>query len=267
MKHIFLLFLVTFATFTAFSQENDSIIVLQSPAGRLSGLIDIQDLVNEGNNYWENEFKGHWAGVELGMNGFYNSDYSMYLPSEKNFLSNELVWSNILNLNLLQYSLGLQSSRNTIGLVTGLSLNLQSYRLDKNTTLKVDEYGKVQPVKLFFDSNQKSKFSIVYLEVPLLVEFQVPVKNKDNRLYLSAGIDVGKRLSAHTKVKYRSNDKKEKLKSPGDYSLRDYKFAGTVRVGYRWLNLFTTFDLTPLFDDRRGPKLYPFSVGVRLISF
>jgi hypothetical protein len=267
MKRIFLIFLASITALLAFPQENDSIIVLQSPAGRLSGLIDIQDLVNEGNNYWENEFKGHWAGVELGINGFYNSDYSMYLPEEKDFLSNDLIRSNILNLNFLQYSKGLQSTRNTIGIVTGVGLSLQSYRLDKNTTLRVDDYGKIQPVNLFFDANQKSKFSIVYLEVPLLVEFQIPIKNLANRLYFSAGINAGKRLSAHTKIKYRSANKKEKLKSPGDYSLRDYKFAGTIRVGYRWLNLFTSFDFTALFDDRRGPRLYPFSAGIRLISF
>ena len=267
MKRIFLIFLASIISSLTFAQENDSIIVLQSPSGRLSGLIDIQDLVNEGNNPWENEFKGHWAGVELGMNGFYKSDYSLYESGERNFLENDLFRSNILNLNVLQYSKGMQSSRNTIGLVTGIGLSLQSYRLNRNTSIKVDENGKVQPVTLYYDSNQKSKFSFVYLEVPLLVEFQVPIKNNENRMYFSAGLNVAKRLSAHTKVKYRSNGKKEKLKSPGDYELRDYKFAGTVRVGYRSINLFASFDITPLFNDRRGPKLYPFSVGIKLISF
>jgi len=267
MKRIFLIFLAIFSSFLAFAQENDSIIVVKSPAGRLSGLIDIQDLVNEGYNFWDEKFEGHWAGVELGINGFANADYSLYSSTDNNFLKNDLLRSNILNLNVLQYSKGLQQNRNTIGLITGLGLSLQSYRLSNSTTIILDENRKVKPKMLIFDSNQKSKLSSVYLEVPLLVEFQIPVGHNANRLYFWFGITGAKRLESHTKVKYRKDGKREKLKSPGDYSIREYKVAGTFRMGYRWVNLFATYDLVPLFEDRRGPELFPFAAGIKLISF
>lgn len=265
MKRIFLIVLVSISISQAFAQENDSIVVVQSPAGRLSGLINIQDLQNE--DFRNNEFEGHWSGVELGINGFANRGYSMYPESEQHFLDNDLVRSNILNLNILQYSKGIQQIRNNIGLVTGLGLSFQSYHLNNNTTISVDESGKVHPSMLYFDSSQKSKLSLFYLEVPLLLEFQVPISHFSNRLYFSAGLTGSKRLETHTKVKYRKNGKKEKLKSPGDYSIKDYKVAATLRVGYRWVNLFATYDLAPLFEDRQGPVLYPFSAGIRLISF
>ncbi len=267
MKRIFFLFLATITTLLAYSQENDSIIVVKSPAGRLSGLIDIQDLVNEGFNYWDEEFEGHWAGVELGVNSFIKSDYGLYPAAENNFLENNLLLSNVLNLNVLQYSKGLQQTRNTIGLVTGIGLSLQSYHLNSNTTIELDENRKVIPQTLFFDSNQKSKLSSVYLEVPLLVEFQIPVSHFANRVYFSAGIIGSKRLETHTKIKYRNNGERQKLKSPGDYSIRDFKVSGTIRMGYRWINLFASCDVVPLFEDRRGPELYPFTVGIKLISF
>lgn len=267
MKRIFFLFLATITTLLAYSQENDSIIVVKSPAGRLSGLIDIQDLVNEGFNYWDEEFEGHWAGVELGVNSFIKSDYSLYPAAENNFLENNLLLSNVLNLNVLQYSKGLQQTRNTIGLVTGVGLSLQSYHLNSNTTIELDENRKVIPQTLFFDSNQKSKLSSVYLEVPLLVEFQIPVSHFANRVYFSAGIIGSKRLETHTKIKYRKNGERQKLKSPGDYSIRDLKVSGVIRMGYRWINLFASCDVVPLFEDRRGPELYPFTVGIKLISF
>lgn len=267
MKRVFLAFWTIVAPLLLFSQENDSIVVVKSPASRLSGLIDIQDLTNEGFNYWNDEFKGHWSGVEFGVNGFANTDYSMYPANENNFLKNDLFRSNVLNLNLLQYSLGIQQTRKTIGLVTGIGLSLQSYRLDNKTTITTDADRKVHPLLQFFDSNQKSKLSSVYLEIPLLVEFQVPVRNYANRLYFSAGVTGAKRLETHTKVKYRKDGKREKLKSPGDYSIPDYKIAGTVRIGYRRINLFASYDLVPLFQDLRGPLVYPFSFGIRLISF
>lgn len=267
MKRIFLIFLATFMSFLAFTQENDSIVVVKSPAGRLSGLIDIQDLVNEGYNYWDEEFEGHWAGLEIGINGFIGADYSMYSPSENNFLENDLLRSNVLNLNLLQYSMGLQKTRNNIGLITGIGLSWQSYRLNNSTTISMDETRKIYPVNMFFDSNQKSKLSSMNVEVPLLIEFQIPVSNYANRLYFSVGVKGSKRLESHTKIKYRKDGKREKLKSPGDYSIRDYKVSGTLRIGYRWINLFATYDIVPLFEDRRGPVLYPFAAGIKLISF
>lgn len=267
MKHIFLISLATFISFLALAQKNDSIVVVKSPAGRLSGLIDIQDLVNEGYNYWDDEFEGHWAGVEFGINGFAKADYSMYSPNEKDFLNSDLIRSNALNLNILQYSKGIQQNRKTIGMVTGVGLSFQSYRLDNNTTITRDETRKVHPENLYFESNQKSKLSILYLEVPLLLEFQVPVVNQANHIYLSTGITGAKRLESHTKVKYRKEGKREKLKSPGDYSIQDYKVAATLRIGYRWINLYATYDLIPLFENHKGPVLYPYSFGIKLISF
>lgn len=280
MKRKFLIFFafIFIVSFPAFSQtavtdsidriaNTDSIIGIQSPSGKLSGLIDIQDLANDGYNYWGEEFEGHWSGVEFGVNGFGYSDYSLYPAQENNFLANDLIRSNVLNLNLFQYSKGLQQNRNTIGLVTGVGLSIQSYRLNNSTTLKIDENRKIYPETLFFDSNQKSKLSSVYLDVPLLVEIQIPVGHVANRIYVSLGVTGSKRLETHTKVKYRKNDKREKLKSPGDYSIGEYKIAGTIRVGYRWINLFSNYDMVPLFDERKGPVLYPFSFGIKLISF
>jgi hypothetical protein len=101
----------------------------------------------------------------------------------------------------------------------------------------------------------------------LLVEFQIPLRNKANRLYFSTGITGAKKFESHTKMKYRKDRKREKLKSSGDYSINDYKVAATFRVGYRWANLFATYDIVPLFEDRRGPVIYPFSFGFKLISF
>ena len=259
--------LASFASLLASAQENDSIIVVQSPKGRLSGLIDVQDLTNEGYNYWDEKFEGHWSGIEFGFNGLANADYSMYPALEDHFLDNDLFRSNVLNLNILQYSRGFQQTRNNIGIVTGVGVSFQSYHLDNNTTISIDEIKKIHPSVIYYDSSQKSKLSIAYLEVPLLVEFQIPIRNKANRLYFATGVTGAKKFESHTKLKYRKDGKREKLKSPGDYSINDYKVAATFRMGYRWVNLFASYDIVPLFEHSRGPVIYPFSFGFKLISF
>lgn len=267
MKHFFLTLCFSLVIGVTTAQENDSIIVLKSQANRIAGLIDIQDLVNEGFDFWKDDFKGHWAGIEVGISGFAFSDYSNYPATDDGFLKNKLMQINVLNINLLQYSTGLQQNRNTFGFITGIGLNLQSYRLDNNTSIKIDQNRKVYPVTLFFESNQKSKLSSVYIDVPLLLEIQIPVGNYANRLYFSGGIIGSKRLETHTKVKYKLDGKREKLKSPGDYSIRDFKVSGSLRMGYRWANIFVNCDLVSFFENRRGPELYPFSFGIKLISF
>jgi len=146
-------------------------------------------------------------------------------------------------------------------------LQLQSYRLKTNTTIEETATGKVIPKTLFFEDNQKSKLSSVYIITPLLAEFQVPVRHYANRFYFSAGFYGGLRLSSHTKIKYRLEKKKEKLKTPDDFSLHKFKYGIMARAGYRWINIFATYDLSPMFKEGMGPELTPFTLGITLISF
>ena len=267
MKNLTFLLLFFLLTINVFSQQTDTISVSKPTFGNLPGVVDIQDLVKQGFNYWEEEFMGHWAGVSFGLNSFSNVDYSLYPEEQKGFLDTDILKSHSLQINFFQISKGLQSNRNTIGLVTGLGMNIKSYRLNNNTTIGQLSNGMIYPKTLYFDSNQKSKFSSVYLSVPLLLEFQIPLKNYANRFYVSAGLIANKRLSTHTKIKYRKDDQKEKLKTPGSYSIPEYKCSATVRMGYRWVNVFASYDLVPLFRKDKGPVLYPYTVGFYLLSF
>ncbi|HBL73793.1 MAG: hypothetical protein A2W90_17040 [Bacteroidetes bacterium GWF2_42_66] len=267
MKKTIFTLLIFLLTINTFSQQTDTIDVSKPTLRKLSGIVDIEDLVKEGFNYWEEEFTGHWAGIAFGLNGFAKADYSLYPEEQKGFLDSDMLKSHSLQINLFQISKGLQSNRNAIGLVTGLGMNIRSYRLSSNTTIEQADNGMIYPKTLHFESNQKSKLSSVYLTVPLLLEFQIPVKHYANRFYVSGGLIANKRLSTHTKIKYRKDDQKEKLKIPGSYSIPEYKLSATVRMGYRRINIFASYDLAPLFKNDKGPVLYPYTVGIYLLGF
>jgi hypothetical protein len=267
MKKTFFCLLLGLLTIPVYSQRTDSIDVHKPTLGKISSIVDIQDLVKDGFNYWEEDFTGHWAGIAIGLNGFVNKDYSMYSEEQNGFLDNDLIWSNSLHFNFFQYSKGLQTMRNTIGLVTGAGLNIQNFRLKDDITIERTSSGMIYPKTLNFESNQKSKLSSFYLDVPLLLEFQIPVKNYANRFYISAGLIGSKRLSTKTKIKYRENGQKQKLKTPGSYSISEYKCSATVRIGYRWINIFASCDLVPLFEKDKGPVLYPYTFGIYLLRF
>lgn len=246
------------------AQETDTIIPLDRDPVKILRKIDVRKITQHGFNFWKDDFTGHWAGIDFGFNTFTNKDYAGY---ETEFMENEVVYSNSTYMNIIQQSIGLQHNRNTIGLVTGIGLHLQSYRLNQNTTVERGFNDIIEPRTLFFDQNQKSKLSIVSVMVPLLAEFQVPVNHYENRLYFSAGIYGSYRLSSHTKIKYRVERKKEKLKTPDFLSLQDFKYGLMVRTGYRWVNLFACYDLVPLFRENKGPELTPFTFGITVVSF
>ncbi|HZH72246.1 MAG TPA: hypothetical protein VFD91_07125 [Mariniphaga sp.] len=259
-------YLMLFSIFVVLTArgQNDSIVPIDKDPEELLKNLDLRLYDQTGFNLWNDSFSGHWSGFDFGFNVLLNEDYSGY---DRPFMDNDVLRSNSAFINLLQLNIGLQRNRNTIGLVSGIGLQLQSYRLDKNTTINRLPDGSIEPQSLYFDHNQKSKFSIISLTVPLLAEFQIPLDHYKNRIYLSGGMYGGIRLGSHTKIKYRSEGKKEKLKTPGHYSLQDIKYGFMVRAGYRWINVFATYDLVPLFKEDKGPELTPLTFGVTLLSF
>jgi hypothetical protein len=242
--------------------QNDTIVPVDKDPEEILKDLDLRKYTRF--NIWNDRFSGHWSGFDVGVNMLVNPDYSGYAD---NFLENDILRSNSAYINLLMKSFGLQRNRNTIGLISGLGLHLQSYRLKNDITLERLESGRIEPRPLFFDLNQKSKLSIASIYIPLLTEFQVPVGNYSDRIYFSGGFYGSARLNSHTKMKYRAEGKKEKLKTPDHYSLRDVNYGMMFRTGYRWFNVFATYELVPLFKDGKGPELTPVTVGVKLISF
>lgn len=246
------------------AQENDTIIPINKKPEKILRKIDTRQITQNGFNFWQDDFSGHLAGIDFGFNLFLNKDYTGF---NSEFMDNDVFRSNSAYIHIIQQSIGLQRNRNTVGLVSGIGLHLESYRLDKNTTIRRGLNDVIEPEILYFDQNQKSKLSIASLMVPILAEFQLPINRYENRLYVSSGIFMSYRISSHTKIKYRIDRKKEKLKVPDFLSLNDYKYGLMFRAGYRWINIFATYDLVPLFRENKGPELIPFTFGFTLVSF
>lgn len=225
---------------------------------------------DETKTYKKPTFRGHWSGFEMGINAFANEDYSVYdgitQPTSQNFMDLNLAKSIAVNLNFLQYDISLQKTKTNIGLVTGMGLEWNNYRFDQNITLtEVD--GMIYPDPINPDwSVKKSKLTSLYLTVPLLMEFQIPVKN-DHKIHMSAGLVGGLRLGTHTKIKYKRKGNTHKDKDRDDYNLQAFRYSAQVRLGYRAINLFASYGMTDLFRKNKGPELTPYTIGLTLVRF
>jgi len=222
---------------------------------------------DNGNVKWKrnrnHKFNGHWAGFDLGINGFVNKDYKINLPDEYNFLDLKYEKSFDVNVNFFEQNINL--ARNKLGLVTGLGLRWNNYRFDDNVVLVPDS----KPLGGYKDNSRnyvKSKLVVNYLNVPLLLEYQTNRFSRSNSFHIAGGMVMGWRYASHTKRVYH-NDGKQKPKTGDSFQLNPFRYDASVRIGWGIINLYATYSLNQMFKDGGGPELYPFAVGLTLAGW
>jgi hypothetical protein len=205
-----------------------------------------------------NRFKGHWSGIELGLNNYLAPDKSFSMPADIDYMTLHSGKSTNFNINFAQLSLGL--SRH-IGFVTGLGLNWNNYRFDGNNNIIKGDNGVIEMLDPGANL-EKSKLATLFLTIPFMLEMQLPVDH--NNLSIAAGPIGAVKLGSHTKMVYENG---HTVKSYGDFSLNMLRYGATARVGYGNFQIYGTYYVTPLFQDGKGPggnDLYPFEIGVAL---
>ncbi len=210
-------------------------------------------------------FRDNWTGIDLGINGYVGSDNSTDLKGDAALLDLDYAKSVGVNLNLWQQNLILV--RGHLGFVTGLGVGWNNFRFaDKQVTL---EKGP-QSLIIHHDSPyeyKKNKLTVTYVNVPLLLEFQTNPNMSPNKFHLAAGINVGMRVSSHTKQMLFIDKNREKFKDHKDFYINPFRYDATARIGWGRINLFASYALNTLFRDGKGPELTPFTAGISLLSF
>lgn len=233
-----------------------------------------------------NKFNGHWAGVELGLNGFLNPEFGLNMPH--NYLDLTMEKSMVVNLNFYEQNIPLNKNRN-FGIVSGLGLSWNNYRFADNVLLR-SENKTINGYYIHDVGVKKSKLVNNYLTVPLFFELQTNTTNRKEKAYIAAGLIGGWRFSSHTKVYFLEANKPYTLKdangntvagswvSPGatrrnivkDYNSfqqNPFKLDASLRAGWGIVNLFANYSLTPLFIKDRGTEVYPFALGITVSNF
>jgi hypothetical protein len=209
-------------------------------------------------------FRKNWSGLELGINGFMAPDYNLNMPAGQEFLDLRYEKSVAVNLNLYQQPLSLIG--NQLGLYTGLGIGWNNYRLG-NDILLVKGPQELGFVDVEADNLNKNKLTMALINVPLMLEFQTRSTSEFSKFHIAAGLNLGIRLSSHTKQVYMVNNKKDKVKSHEDFYLNPFRYDLQARMGWGKINFFATYSLNSLFRENKGPEVYPFSFGLRLVNF
>ncbi|MBL4594764.1 MAG: DUF2807 domain-containing protein [Flavobacteriales bacterium] len=230
----------------------------------------------------------HWAGIDLGINGFLNADNSFDLSNDASLvltdpekvtqfmeLNYRKSWT--FSINFMEFFIKVKEHH--FGIVTGLGTEWNNYELRHNVRLTSKGGSNIYPVVDEFNedytwgevdtdfSYSKNRFKTWFINAPLLLEVNTG-NNKNKSFHISAGAIFGFNLQTKIKYKYKDVDgstKKEKDKQ--SFNTNPFRVSLTTRVGVGRFNVFATYSLTPLFENSRGPELYPFTVGVTLLGF
>jgi hypothetical protein len=115
-------------------------------------------------------------------------------------------------------------------------------------------------------SYKKSKFVATYLDIPLEIRF----KSK-SEFRIAFGFKFGFLIMGHSK--YKGDDYQDGTTNLVIYKkkkipyLEKNRYGFTARIGYKWLNLWGYYQLSTLFQNNKGPEMYPISVGITIIPF
>ncbi len=206
------------------------------------------------------KFRGHWAGIEWGVNNFMDNSNSLSREGENWFMDLNTGRSWALNLNFFQYSLGFGTSH--IGLLTGLGLEYNNYFFDNDVT--IIEMNDMVVVDSLDGNIAKTKLTTTFLRIPLILEFQFPNTIRSKRVFVSAGIVAGLKLGSHTKVVYKDDNGKNKDKNNDDFNINPFRYGLTARLGFGNMCVFGDYYITTEFIKDKGPELHPFTIGLAL---
>jgi|GEM_PF-440668 len=229
----------------------------------------------------------HWAGVDLGINGFMTSGGSFDLSNPAHFeetnpkkvtqfMELDLRKSWTFSINFMEFYIPIKSHK--FGLVTGMGTEWNNYELKHNVRLDpqggqyvyddVNEYNQDYTWGVV-DTNfnlTKNRFKTWFVNAPLMLEWN-PGKSRRKTFHITAGAIFGLNLQTKMKYKYNDNGDGKKTKDKDSFNTNPFRVSLTARAGVGWFNVFATYSLTPLFESGNGPELYPFSVGVTLLGF
>ena len=234
--------------------------IVEGENGTEVKVIDMDDYPRTSTRHKKKRFRPHYAGLEVGLNNYVTSDFSMVLPPEDRYMDLNTGKSWNWNINIIDYGFGLGTDK--VGIVTGLGFEFINYNFDGQNSIRKDpDTGEIiEYVPSYAGNITKSKMNMTYMTAPLLLEFQIPAPSK--RIYISAGVVGGLKLWSNTKMKYTISGEKSKEKAKGDYNLSPLRWGFTARVGYRALGFYATYYMTPLFKSGLGPELYPYNIGL-----
>jgi hypothetical protein len=107
-----------------------------------------------------------------------------------------------------------------------------------------------------------SKVLIYYLKIPLLLEYQTG-RYKEG-FFINGGVEGLVKLYSKSQVEAYQSDNSISKEDLRGLNLYPINVRAVLRIGIAKTSLFGYYQPISLFNNNKGPELYPFGVGVSL---
>ena len=220
--------------------------------------------IDSGDNDEEEEFK-HWRGFSMGINGYMNPGGSIHLPGNSQYMDLDYRRSLNFQFNLIERQINIVD--NNFKIVTGFGFDYHLYELANKTSLNADSsftWGRMDSTDQY--DYKRNKLRCTYIQVPLLLEFNTS-NDPEKTFHIAFGVIGQFLISSRTKQVLMEGKTEITNVRKDSYNMSPFAAKAHVNLGYKGWTFFGEYSLTPLFQSGKGPELYPFTAGVRIVPF
>jgi hypothetical protein len=135
-----------------------------------------------------------------------------------------------------------------------------------------DTWLRVTSDSAFFEaipetlSYKKYKMTNTYFDIPIELRYK-----SEGDFRIAVGFKFGFLMKAQSKYKgdnYIEETSDQVIIKTGKFNfIEKNRYGFTGRIGYKWLNIWAYYQLSTLFEEGKGPAMYPISIGITVIPF
>ncbi len=128
------------------------------------------------------------------------------------------------------------------------------------------------PASSIVTSDRIVKSMIVsnYIDLPLEFRFDSNPDDVPRSFNFAIGGRIGYLIDSKTKIVYKADDQTKTLKDKQDWELSKFRYGVHARMGVGSINLFFMYNLSPAFEEGKGPlgtAMNYFTTGISLNGF
>lgn len=179
----------------------------------------------------------------------------------------------------IYYTRDLQIMKSKFSIVPGIGLSLERFKFKNFATLG---YDAEDSLKLLIPSEtpnvtfeKKSQLITNYVDIPVELRFTSNPNDPNRAFKIGIGGRIGYMYDAFTKMKYKPDGEDMKqLKDKQNFNLNRLRYGVFGRFGIGNFSLFGYYNLTPLFEEGKGPyeknvkqDFQTVTIGISLSAF
>lgn len=156
--------------------------------------------------------------------------------------------------------------KSNVSFAVGIGLGIHNYYTNSNiitNNLGTDSSFSSFSVIPDSISYKRNKLTMTYFDIPAEIRYRSKPNEKGYSWKVAVGGQIGYLLSTKTKVIQDS----KKYKTFNYPNMEKWRVGLNARVGYGKVSINGFYSLSSIFEENKGSKYNPFTIGITLMPF